>query len=60
MVTFSIYVVCVCRLLRRFDFPAMKFSLYFMGYENPEEMPKDDKELTKWVFSRRATIELTQ
>jgi len=38
----------------------MKFTVYFLGYEKPEEMPKDDQELIKWVFSRRGTIELTQ
>ena len=49
-----------CRLLKRFDFPEMKFSLYFMGYEDPKDVPTDDKELIAWVFSRKATIELTQ
>jgi lactoylglutathione lyase len=47
------------RLLKRFDFPEMKFSLYFMGYEDPQDVPTDSKELIAWVFSRKATIELT-
>ena len=48
------------RLLQKFDFPEMKFSLYFMGYEKAEEIPKDRKERTRWMFTRKATIELTQ
>lgn len=49
-----------CRLLQKFDFPAMRFSLYFLGYEDKKEIPADVKERTAWTFSRRATIELTQ
>lgn len=46
------------KLLGKYDFPAMKFTLYFLGYE--QEMPKgDDKEKTEWVFGRPALIELT-
>ncbi len=48
------------RLLKRFDVPAMKFTVYFMGYEAAEDIPTDDTERTKWTFSRKATIELTQ
>lgn len=48
------------RLLQRFNFPEMKFSLYFMGYENANEIPSDNKERTAWTLSRKATIELTQ
>ena len=43
------------------DFPSMKFSLYFLGYEKAEDIPMtDDKERTRWTFSRKATVELTQ
>ncbi len=38
----------------------MKFSLYFMGYESKEDIPIDESERTKWMFSRKATVELTQ
>jgi lactoylglutathione lyase len=38
----------------------MKFSLFFMGYEKEEDMPSDPLERTKWVFMRKATLELTQ
>ena len=48
------------RLLKRLDFPSMKFSLYFMGYEKAEDIPTDDKERIRWTFSRKATVELTQ
>ena len=48
------------RLLKRLDFPSMKFTLYFLGYENEGDIPKDETERTKWMFSRKATIELTQ
>lgn len=47
-------------LLKKFHFEEMKFSLYFMGYENPSEIPSDEKERTSWALSRKATLELTQ
>lgn len=46
-------------LLQKLDFPSMKFSLYFMGYENPNEIPEDHDERSIWTFSKKATIELT-
>jgi len=46
-------------LLKKFDFPSMKFSLYFMGYEVGEDIPEDEKERVNWVFNRKATLELT-
>lgn len=46
-------------LLTRLDFPEMKFTLYFMGYESPTEVPEDSKERAKWALSRPGTIELT-
>ncbi|XP_034733155.1 C-type mannose receptor 2-like [Etheostoma cragini] len=46
-------------LLQKFDFPPMRFSLFFLGYEDKKEIPADVKEKTAWTFSRRATIELT-
>ncbi|PIO22792.1 hypothetical protein AB205_0219440, partial [Aquarana catesbeiana] len=47
-------------LLQKLDFPSMKFSLYFMGYEDKKDIPEDIKEKTAWTFSRKATLELTQ
>ncbi|XP_043483959.1 lactoylglutathione lyase [Leptopilina heterotoma] len=47
------------RLLQKLDFPEMKFSLYFLGYENGEDIPTDKRECIEWTFSRKATIELT-
>ncbi|KAL2906213.1 Lactoylglutathione lyase [Bienertia sinuspersici] len=46
-------------LLKRLDFPEMKFSLYFLGYEDPASAPTDPVERTVWTFSKKATIELT-
>jgi len=46
------------KLLKKFDFPSMKFSLYFMGYCD-EEIPADEKEKSLWVFKQKATLELT-
>ena len=58
----EIFIIDVCdfRLLKKFDFPSMKFSLYFMGYEDPADIPADETERTRWVFNQRATLELTQ
>lgn len=45
-------------LLGKYDFPAMQFTLYFLGYE--QNIPKgNDKTKTEWVFRRPALIELT-
>ncbi|XP_015599479.1 lactoylglutathione lyase isoform X2 [Cephus cinctus] len=46
-------------LLQKLDFPEMKFSLYFLGYENAKDIPTDRRESIEWTFSRKATIELT-
>lgn len=48
-------------LLQKLDFPESKFSLYFLGYENPTDVPTgNNSERTKWAMSRKATVELTQ
>ncbi|KAL5999892.1 hypothetical protein ACLOJK_034569 [Asimina triloba] len=54
----SIIFKCT-RLLKRLDFPEMKFSLYFVGYENLASAPTDPVQRTVWTFSQKATIELT-
>ncbi|KAI7738714.1 hypothetical protein M8C21_003493 [Ambrosia artemisiifolia] len=46
-------------LLKKLDFPDMKFSLYFLGYEDTSSAPTDPVERTKWTFKQKATIELT-
>ena len=48
-------------LLKRFDFPGMKFSLYFMGYLRPEDPPFPDEpvERAAYVFRQKAMLELT-
>ncbi|XP_045610144.1 lactoylglutathione lyase [Procambarus clarkii] len=47
------------RLLKKLDFPSMKFSLYFMGFEPAENIPQNEDERTTWCFSQKATLELT-
>lgn len=48
-------------LLTKLDFPESKFSLYFLGYEDPADVPtNNNSERTKWAMSRKATLELTQ
>ncbi|EDO29146.1 predicted protein [Nematostella vectensis] len=47
------------RLLTKYDFPSMTFTLYFLGYEKEADIPSDPVERTKWVFMRRACLELT-
>ncbi|XP_032673312.1 lactoylglutathione lyase isoform X1 [Odontomachus brunneus] len=46
-------------LLQKVDFPEMRFSLYFLGYENPEDISTDKRKNIEWLFTRRGTIELT-
>lgn len=48
------------KLLQKIDIAPLKFTLYFMGYESPNDIPSDNMERTKWALSRKATIELTQ
>ncbi|KAM9339157.1 lactoylglutathione lyase-like [Symphorus nematophorus] len=45
-------------LLQKIDFPSMRFTLYFLGYEEKSEIPADIKDRTAWTFSRPATLEL--
>ncbi len=45
-------------LIERFDFDAMDFSLYFLGYPT-ETMPEDPRERAKWLFDQPALLELT-
>ena len=48
------------RLLRKLDFPEMKFSLYFLHRPESGQTPPDDVgERTAWTFSQRAILELT-
>lgn len=54
-----LFFVFVTRLLSKLDFPTMKFSLYFVGYEKEEDIPQGKDEKTKWCFSRKGTVELT-
>ncbi|XP_012729776.2 lactoylglutathione lyase [Fundulus heteroclitus] len=46
-------------LLQKIDFPSMRFTHYFLGYENKAEIPEDVTERTAWTFSCRGTLELT-
>lgn len=47
-------------LLQKLDFPESKFSLYFLGYESPTDVPVGNAQRTQWALSRKATVELTQ
>ena len=47
-------------LLRKVDVEPAEFSLYFLGFTTSEdEVPEDDKEATRYVFSRQGVLELT-
>ena len=48
------------RVLRKLDFPEMKFSLYFLHRSvEGEDAPEDAGERTAWTFSQRGILELT-
>jgi lactoylglutathione lyase len=48
------------RLLRKLDFPEMKFSLFFLArLEQGDAVPEDAGERTAWTFSQRGILELT-
>jgi lactoylglutathione lyase len=48
-------------LLDKYDFSSMKFSLYFLAYEDAlvGKMPEPGPDKVAWVFNQVATIELT-
>ena len=46
------------RLLDRFDFTELRFSLYFLGYPG-DEPPKDSAARARWIFEQPALLELT-
>ena len=44
------------RLIKKFDFPTMKFSLYFLGNLTDEEIanvPKDNFDRSAWTFTQK-------
>ncbi|MFV8570223.1 lactoylglutathione lyase [Marinobacter sp. SBS5] len=50
------------RLVRKLDFPEMKFTLYFLAYLDDTEaaqVPADDGHRTTYTFGREAMLELT-
>jgi lactoylglutathione lyase len=48
------------RLLRKLDFPEMKFSLYFLHRPQAgETVPEDAGERMAWTFAQRGILELT-
>ncbi len=47
------------QLLRKLDFPEMKFSLYFLAKVDGLRVPEDPGERTAWTFSQQGVLELT-
>lgn len=48
------------RVLRKLDFPEMKFSLYFLHRASTDQAPPEDiGERTAWTFAQRGILELT-
>ncbi len=48
------------RVLRKLDFPEMKFSLYFLHRPAAgDKAPADEGERTAWTFAQRGILELT-
>lgn len=59
-VTLAFYTkVFGMRVLRKLDFPEMKFSLYFLARLGTEAVPEDAGERTTWTFSQRGILEFT-
>ena len=48
-------------LIKKLDFPAMEFSLYFLGYlrKGDDPVPEEPKERAAYAFSQKAMLELT-
>ena len=48
------------RVLRKLDFPEMKFTLYFLAVaEQAQQAPQDQGERTAWTFSQSGILEFT-
>lgn len=48
------------RVLRKLDFPEMKFSLFFLSFAATDDgAPEDAGERTVWMFGRQGVLELT-
>ena len=48
------------RVLRKLDFPEMKFSLYFLAKLQEEaQVPQDPGERMSWTFAQQGILELT-
>lgn len=48
------------RVLRKLDFPEMKFSLYFLAkLDDEDEVPQDTGARTQWTFRQQGILELT-
>jgi lactoylglutathione lyase len=48
------------RVLRKLDFPEMKFSLYFLHRAaEGEDVPEETGERTAWTFAQRGILEFT-
>jgi lactoylglutathione lyase len=48
------------RVLRKLDFPEMKFSLYFLAHTTASDgVPEDAGERTAYTFAQRGILELT-
>ena len=48
------------RVLRKLDFPEMKFSLYFLAIiDDARDVPEDDGERTAYTFAQSGILELT-
>ena len=47
-------------LVRRFDFPEMEFSLYFLGIlSDTDSVPDERDQRATWLFGQKAMLELT-
>lgn len=46
-------------MFRKVDYPDGKYSIFMLGYENPNEIPSDPTKLTDWACTRKGALMLT-